>query len=140
MISEMAIVHIIFIPVCPPSSQAEEADDGVWSDHTLHPVHLLCHPLPQTGFCPGTGMSPLSPLLLSHAVLGVCCIYYSYCKTVCVSPPTGWVHSDDGDGVGGLRCSDPHCPLHLCHCHQLHCGGRRRLLYPLYDMHSVTPL
>lgn len=39
----------------PHGSQAEEADDGVWCDNSLYPLHLLCHPLPKAGFCAGPG-------------------------------------------------------------------------------------
>ena len=43
----------------PHCSQAEEADNGVWCDNSLYPLHLLCHPLPKAGFCPGPGKSCL---------------------------------------------------------------------------------
>ena len=44
-------------------SQAEEANHAVWCDDSLHPLHLLCHPVPETGLCAGPGVFPpvLSP-------------------------------------------------------------------------------
>lgn len=83
-------VHSLYHSMCGvfmviPCSQREEADNGVWCDNSLHPLHLLCHPLPTTGLCarPGQFMSLLQYTLACiphHFSCNTCMYLYMYIR------------------------------------------------------------